>query len=150
MSAISIFGVDKLPEWMRPLPEPDPSAGPIEALTPRGLCVAGAVLFVAVVARRPDVVFGAQFYAEDGLFYSAAYNEGIRASLGEPVAGYFYVTARLAAALSQFVPFQFGPLLFNLLAVAGKLAPALLFLSRRFERSFRPSSSERSVARRIS
>ena len=66
---------------------------------------AHAVMFLAgcalVITRRPDAVFGAQFYAEDGrVWYQDAFEVGAR-SLLFPAGGYLNTLSRLIAMVAQ-------------------------------------------------
>lgn len=84
-----------------------------------------------IISRRPDAVFHAQFWAEDGtVLFSDAYAAGIR-SLFWPFAKYFIFYLRLVALLAQ--PFGLGraPLIFNLAAIATQALPVWLLLSSR-------------------
>jgi hypothetical protein len=66
---------------------------------------------VLVVSRRPDVLFHAQFWAEDGKFwYADAYNLGAIAPFLHPAAGYFQTLPRLAALFAQLFPMAVAPL----------------------------------------
>ncbi len=90
------------------------------------------VAFVLVVSRRPDAVFNAQFYAEDGrFFYADAYNFGWRCLL-IPYGGYLSTLLRLVGLLALLVPFGLSPLLMNLCAIVFQILPIHIFLSSRF------------------
>ncbi len=95
-------------------------------------CVVFACTFALLVSRRPDAVFHAQFWAEDGtVFYADAYDLGWWASLVRPYGGYLHALPRLAAALSLLVPFARAPLVMNLIAISFQALPVNLLLSRR-------------------
>lgn len=88
---------------------------------------------VIVVSRRPDALFNAQFYAEDGtVWYANAYNLGAINSLLLPYAGYLTLIQRLGAALSQIFPLVCAPLLFNIIAIFIQILPVLFITSSRF------------------
>jgi len=90
------------------------------------------VAFALVVSRRPDVIFNAQFYAEDGtLFYADAYHYGWRCLL-MPYGGYLHIPLRLVGLLAQLVPFGLAPLVMNLCAIVAQIIPVHIFLSSRF------------------
>jgi hypothetical protein len=90
--------------------------------------------FVIIVSRRPDAVFNAQFFAEDGVaWFMDAYNLGVR-SLLVPQASYLHTLTRLIALLSVLVPFSFAPLVMNLGAIAVQILPVNVFLSSRFSK----------------
>lgn len=77
--------------------------------------------FLLLISRRPDVVFNAQFWAEDGAYwFKEAYVNGWY-SLLAPHTGYFQTISRLTAILSQGVPIVWAPLFFNLVAIGVRL-----------------------------
>jgi hypothetical protein len=85
-----------------------------------------------VISRRPDAIFNAQFFAEDGsIWFRDAYMFGWLSSLWHPRGGYFQTAPRLAAALALLVPFGFAPLLENVLAIAIQVLPVNILLSER-------------------
>lgn len=85
-----------------------------------------------IVSRRPDAVFHAQFYAEDGhVWFADAYNLGWWPALFRTYAGYFELLPRLAAALALLVPLAKVPLLLNLIAIAFQALPANMLLAAR-------------------
>lgn len=89
--------------------------------------------FAILVSRRPDALFNAQFWAEDGKYwYGDAYNLGIMHSLVLPKSGYFQTISRLVGAVVQFFPLVWAPLLFNLTAIVIKILPVHLIASVRF------------------
>src|SRR5687767_7654590 len=64
-------------------------------------CVGCALL----IARRPDAVLAAQFWAEDGRYwYAEAYALGPLWAAVTPHDGYFQTVSRSAAALALLVP----------------------------------------------
>jgi hypothetical protein len=94
------------------------------------------VVFLAAclifVARRPDAIFHAQFYAEDGrVWFANAYNLGWFAALLRPQDGYFQTLPRLGASLSLLVPFVYAPLVMSLIAVFVHALPANILLASR-------------------
>jgi hypothetical protein len=85
-----------------------------------------------VIARRPDAVFHAQFYAEDGrVWFADAYNIGSFSAMLHPQDGYFQTLPRLGAALALLVPFSLAPLVMNLVAIIIQAIPVNLMLSSR-------------------
>jgi hypothetical protein len=87
---------------------------------------------VVVVLRRPDAVFHAQFYAEDGaIWYATAYNYGWWRVLCSPFQGYIHLIPRLTAGLALLFPMLYAPLVENLVAIAIQALPVNLLLSRR-------------------
>lgn len=94
------------------------------------------LVFVAscaiIVSRRPDALFHAQFWAEDGVvWFSQAYNDGWWRPLFQSEVGYFQTLPRLAAAIALLVPLAYAPLVCNLIALAVQAIPAALLLSAR-------------------
>jgi hypothetical protein len=95
----------------------------------------GAIFLLAcavIVLRRPDAVFNAQFWNEDGrVFFADAYNFGGWAALFRSYEGYLHALPRLGASLALLVPLSFAPLVMNLIAIGVQALPAsILFLSR--------------------
>ncbi|MGC2163524.1 MAG: hypothetical protein WA634_16565 [Silvibacterium sp.] len=93
-----------------------------------------AVVFLVAclifIARRPDAIFHAQFYAEDGrVWFANAYNLGWFAALLRPQYGYFQMLPRLGAALALLVPFFYAPLVLNLIAILFQALPVNILLS---------------------
>jgi hypothetical protein len=85
-----------------------------------------------VVSRRPDVLFNAQFWAEDGkMWYADAYNLGVILPFLHPAAGYFDTFPRLAALAGLLLPLGMVPLMFNCIAIVCQVLPALFLLSSR-------------------
>lgn len=86
-----------------------------------------------LITRRPDALFNAQFWAEDGKYwYGDAYNLGIIHSLVLPKSGYFQTISRLVGAVVQFFPLVWAPFIFNLTAIVIKILPVNLIASMRF------------------
>ena len=95
-----------------------------------------ALVFVAacaiIISRRPDALFHAQFWAEDGIvFFSQAYNSGWWHPFFRTHVGYFHTVPRLAAALALLVPLAYAPLVCNLVALVIQAIPVGLLLSAR-------------------
>jgi hypothetical protein len=96
----------------------------------------GVVVFLlacaVVIARRPDAVFHAQFYAEDGaIWFADAYNYGWWRVLFSPNSGYVQVLPRAAATIALLVPLSCAALVENLIAIAIQAFPVSLLLSSR-------------------
>jgi hypothetical protein len=95
----------------------------------------GAIFLIAcaiLIARRPDGVLHAQFYAEDGcVWFADAYNLGWWTALFHTLARYFQTLPRLAASLALLVPITSAPLVLNLIALAVQALPVGLMLSSR-------------------
>jgi hypothetical protein len=85
-----------------------------------------------IVSRRPDIIFHAQPYAEDGqVLIGDAYNLGWLHALLLPWRGCFITMPRLGAALALLGPLSTAPLVLNLLALAVEALPVNLLLSAR-------------------
>src|SRR4051812_11281001 len=85
-----------------------------------------------VVSRRPDVLFNAQFWAEDGkIWHADAYNLGVILPFLHPAAGYFDTFPRLAALAGRLLPLGLVPLMFNCIAIVFQVLPAQFLLSSR-------------------
>ena len=85
-----------------------------------------------LVLRRPDAVFHAQLWAEDGVVWFAdAYNHGGLRALLFARDGYLQVFPRLVAAIALWVPLVRVPLVFNLIALAVEALPPLFLVSSR-------------------
>ena len=85
-----------------------------------------------IVSRRPDALFHAQFFAEDGsIWYPQAYTLGWFKALLHPQDGYFQTLPRLGAALALLVPLRYAPLLENLIAISLQALPVNILLSER-------------------
>ena len=86
--------------------------------------------FAVVIARRPDAVFHAQFYAEDGaIWFADAYNHGWWRLLFSPYEGYLHVFPRAAAAIALLAPLSRAALVENLIAIGVQAFPVSLLLS---------------------
>jgi len=95
-------------------------------------CAVFLVACAVIVARRPDAIFHAQFYAEDGhVWFADAYNLGWWPALFRTWAGYFHALPRLTASLAQLVPLCLVPLFFNLIAIFFQALPVNLLLTSR-------------------
>jgi hypothetical protein len=95
----------------------------------------GAIFLLAcavIMSRRPDAIFHAQFYAEDGhVWFADAYNLGWWHALFRAQDGYFQTLPRLAAALAQLAPLALAPLVLNMVAVVVEALPVNILLSSR-------------------
>ncbi len=95
----------------------------------------GVIFLVAcaiLVSRRPDAVYNAQFFQEDGhTWFADAYNFGWWAGLCRTYEGYHHAFPRLGAALALLVPLSLAPLVLNLIAIGVLALPANILLSCR-------------------
>ncbi len=87
---------------------------------------------VVITLRRPDAIFHAQLYAEDGhVWFADAYNLGWWHALFQAHTGYYQTLPRLGASLALLVPFALAPLVLNLIAIAVMAMPVNILLSSR-------------------
>src|SRR6202171_5616154 len=97
------------------------------------VAILGAVL---TVSRRPDSIFHAQFWAEDGLrWYANAYNWGWVQATFTSAGGYYQTLSRLTAALSLAVDLRYAPLVYNVVALVVQVLPAVFLVTPRFSRA---------------
>jgi len=88
---------------------------------------------VVMVARRPDIVTNAQFWAEDGAdWYADAVNDGPLRVLFLPHTGYLQTISRLTFGVASFLPIQWVPLFANSVGLLVRGALVAFFLSPRF------------------
>ncbi|HTM13635.1 MAG TPA: hypothetical protein VL127_12000 [Bryobacteraceae bacterium] len=88
--------------------------------------------FTVLASRRPDAIFHAQFWAEDGrVWFANAYNLGWWPALLRAQDGYFQTLPRLGASLALLVPLSLAPLVLNLIAMSVQVLPVNLLLSAR-------------------
>jgi hypothetical protein len=112
---------------------------PVVSERPRELLQSAAFWVCAVAAtgallvlRRPDAVFHAQFWAEDGVvWYADAYNHGALRALLFARDGYLQTLPRLACAVALWAPMVYAPLVTNLIALVIEALPPLFLLSTR-------------------
>ena len=91
-----------------------------------------AVALAILISRRPDAVFHAQFWAEDGKYwYADAYQSGWHCLL-MPLDGYFNTLSRLVGLFTLLFPFSMAPLVMNLCALVVEILPVHILLSSRF------------------
>lgn len=97
------------------------------------ILVAVLLILGAVISRRPDALFRAQFWAEDGsVWFSEAHNLGPVQALALPKGGDFQTFPRLAAAFALVFPLAQAPLVMNLLAILIQVAVPVFLLTERF------------------
>jgi hypothetical protein len=95
------------------------------------LVAAALVTFALWLSHMPDLLFHAQFYADDGGWYQSAYSLGPVVSLAHPAAGYLVLLQRLVASISLLLPTVAAPTFFNLAALAVELVGICYLVSRR-------------------
>jgi hypothetical protein len=91
-----------------------------------------AISLVMMIARRPDILSNAMFWAEDGAAYFAdAFNGGALNALFLPYAGTLQLFPRAIYGLATLLPLRFVPLFGVWAALLVRAAiPAFLFSSR--------------------
>ncbi|HEX2346834.1 MAG TPA: hypothetical protein VHI51_00230, partial [Ktedonobacterales bacterium] len=97
------------------------------------MLIVAVVAWALILSRRPDAIFNAQFWAEDGIWYSQAYNLGALPALLIPNVGYLNLIPRLVAGFSLLFPMLYAPLIFNIIAVVAQSSPVIFLFSRRFD-----------------
>jgi hypothetical protein len=101
----------------------------------RGVAIPISVFLLAcgvLIARRPDAVLHAQFFAEDGAcWFSNAYNLGWSHALFLTYGGYLQTLPRLVASIALLVPLALAPLILNIAAIAIQALPVNILLSTR-------------------
>lgn len=93
-----------------------------------GLAFAAAL--VILILRLPEAVIRAEFWAEDGLFFSEALADG-PATIVEPYAGYFIVLVKFVAYIGSLAPPSHSPLVGNAFALVLMAATAAYATSSR-------------------
>jgi hypothetical protein len=86
---------------------------------------------VLIFSRRPGLFLHPQFYGEDGVWFSQAYNLGWAKSLGMIGGGYFVLFPKLVYGLALLVPLHSAPLITVLAGLVCQALPVLLLLSSR-------------------
>ena len=92
--------------------------------------VAASVVLLLLTLRLPELLFRAEFYADDGVMYGSALAEGIT-TVFEPYAGYLIVGQRLIVLLETLAPPAFAPLLGSIVAASVLAGAAALAASPR-------------------
>jgi hypothetical protein len=94
--------------------------------------IAFVISLLILIARRPDILTNAMFWAEDGaVWFANAYNEGLWAPLLRPHAGYLQTFPRLVWDFATLLPVRFAPLFGVWVALLVRAAiPAFIFSSR--------------------
>src|SRR3569833_228681 len=90
------------------------------------------ISLLVMIARRPDILSNAMFWAEDGaVYFAAAYNHGGLLQLVMPYAGYLEIFPRAVYGLATALPLRLAPLFGVWAALLIRAArPAFLFSSR--------------------
>ncbi len=97
-------------------------------------CTVFLLAAALVISRRPDLIFHAHFYGEDGnTWYGDAYNLGWLRALTMTACGYLNTLQRLVGSLALLLPIRYAPLLMNTVALVVQVLPACFLLSSRCE-----------------
>jgi len=100
-------------------------------------CVVIALAAVVLFLRRPDSLLNPQFFAEDGIYFVDAYENGPMAILF-PHDGYLHLLPRLVAAIAlEFDP-RWSPAFFNYAAYAVWLVLVAALFSSRIDLPLKP------------
>jgi hypothetical protein len=92
-----------------------------------------ALAVVAIVLRKPDAVFHAQFYIEDGdHWYANAHEHGLLSALTVTHRGYYVLVQAVGGALAALFPLAQAPLVMALYGIAIDALPAVVVASSRF------------------
>jgi hypothetical protein len=90
-------------------------------------------IFMLMAARRPDVIFNAQPWAEDGrVWIKGIYETGFLNSLFKPQDGYFQTIPRLTYGIAMAFGLGKAPLVSNVISISIRIFFLLFILSRRF------------------
>lgn len=89
-------------------------------------------LVLIIVSRRPDIIFNAQPWGEDGtIWLTQIYNNGFFASIIHPQNGYFQTVSRLAYGIGLLFGVAQAPVVANLLAISIRCFFVMFVLSKR-------------------
>ena len=82
-----------------------------------------------IILRKPSLIIGPQFWAEDGLiFYSQAYNEGLSAIFNN-YAGFIQLYMRIVSEIAVHFGLILGPLIFSFGSIIVMLLPLFILWS---------------------
>ncbi len=96
------------------------------------LLLAAAVVTAGLwFSHMPSLLLRAQFYADDGYWFQAAYSEGPLLSIAQTGGGYVVLLPRLAASASLALPIAAAPTFFNIVALLIEVAGICYLLSSR-------------------
>jgi hypothetical protein len=91
------------------------------------------LIFIAMTARRPDVIFNAQPWAEDGrIWLKGVYESGLWNSLFKPQDGYFQTIPRLTYGIALAFGLGKAALVSNVISISIRVFFLLFILSKRF------------------
>ena len=90
--------------------------------------------FTAIVLRRPDIIFNAQPWAEDGVVWMQfIHNNGFLSTIFEPQNGYYQTISKLVFGLALQFGLENAPLIANVCAIALRCFMVMFLLSSRFK-----------------
>lgn len=91
-----------------------------------------SVIFFLIVARRPDIIFNAQPWAEDGkVWMESIYNHGFWNSLFLPQNGYYQTISRLTYGIAILAGISKAALVANVVAICIRCFFVMFILSGR-------------------
>lgn len=102
-----------------------------EALPWWGLILAFLFIAAAVVSRKPELIFKAQFWGDEALWFADAYMNGALHSILQPQAGYLCIASKLAVLPALHVPLLYAPVVFGMCAVSIHALMAWFLLTTR-------------------
>lgn len=88
-----------------------------DALPWWGLVLAFLFIAAAVISRKPELIFRAQFRGDEALWFADAYANGALHAILQPQAGYLCIASKLAIPPALHVPLLYAPVIFGLFAV---------------------------------
>lgn len=101
------------------------------------IILAVLVSSLIIYFREPSIFLHPQFWGEDGKYwYGQAYNHGPLLTLLWPYAGSLQLMMRLTGSLSMLLPFTIVPLFFVAVAAIVQTLPAVLLVTKRFQKPF--------------
>jgi hypothetical protein len=92
-----------------------------------GLFLAFLFAAAAVISRKPELVFNAQFWGDEAIWFADAYQNGALHSILQPQAGYLCVASKVPVLFALHVPLVYAPVVFGL-CTAGVHALMAVFL----------------------
>ncbi len=87
-----------------------------EELSSLGLILALLFIAAAVISRKPELIFRAQFWGDEATWFADAYMNGALHAFLQPQAGYLCVASKLALLPALHVPLLYAPVVFGLFA----------------------------------
>ncbi|KGD84451.1 hypothetical protein HA47_06485 [Pantoea stewartii subsp. indologenes] len=92
------------------------------------------VSFILIVLRRPDIIFNAQPWAEDGVVWiHFIHNNGFLSTIFEPQNGYYQTISKLVFGIALQFGLENAPLIANACAISLRCFMVMFLLSSRFK-----------------